>query len=127
MRVSSVEDLVEGEEQENEQSGDAEATSREEDSQSMSGALLESVEHNTRTLYCAPELEKLDTDGLIRLMETATDSYDCSGIILCLNKKDTLLKEFLHSILYYVGGSIIPPDEGALKVSDDILMVGLDL
>jgi len=92
----------------------------------MQGAILESVENGTKTLYCSPELEKLDREGLVDLMERADEDFDCSGIVICLNKKDALLEETLHSLLY-VGGAIVPPNAGLLKVSQDILLVGLDL
>lgn len=62
-------------------------------------------------------------------MELADDELDCSGIVICLDRKADKqeLAETLHSLMY-VGGSIVAPDAGMLgHNSDEFILVGLDL
>ena len=90
------------------------------------GAVVESHEHGTKTLYCAPSPSKLDREALVDLMELADEQLDCDGLVICLDKSSPELEGTLHSLLY-VGGCIVPPDAGMLKFAEHVVLVGLDL
>lgn len=92
------------------------------------GAILESVEHATRTLYVAPQpSSQLTKDSLIELMDLAIDEFECTAIVICLRKRDEDLGDTLHELLY-VGGAIVSPDSGLVGYnSKDYVLVGLDL
>jgi len=92
------------------------------------GAILESAEHATKTLYISPSPSNLLTrDSLIELMDLAIDEYECTGIVICLSKSDEDLEETLHELMY-VGGAIVSPDAAMVGFnSKDYVLVGLDL
>lgn len=96
-----------------------------------SAVILASPIHDTTTLYYRAPADsgKLDREALVDLMEIADEDLACTGIVICLDRKENKesLAGTLHSLMY-VGGSIIAPNAGLVGYnSEDFILVGLDL
>lgn len=95
------------------------------------GAVVTNAQEETKTLYAkARNSDGFDQvnlkESVMELIEVAEEQFECTGVVLCLEKSSSDLKELIHSLMY-VGGTVIPPNLSNMAYRSDYVLVGIEI